>query len=51
VASQSLDDNEQIEVVFLPLEEVRAMLHRNEFAQALHVCCMMYAFQKLDALT
>jgi len=49
VGGQSLDHNEEIEVLLLPLEEVRAMLARNEFAQALHVCCMMYAFQKLDA--
>jgi ADP-ribose pyrophosphatase len=49
VASQSLDDNEQIDLLLLPLEEVRTMLHRNEFAQALHVSCLMYAFQKLDA--
>ncbi len=48
VNGQSLDHNEEIEVLLLPLEEVRAMLARNEFAQALHVCCMMYAFQKLD---
>jgi len=48
VASQSLDANEQIEVLLIPVEEVRAMLQRNEFAQALHVSCMLYAFQKLD---
>jgi 8-oxo-dGTP pyrophosphatase MutT (NUDIX family) len=48
IADQQLDDNEEIEVVLLPVEEVRAMLQRNEFVQALHVCCMMYAFQKLD---
>ncbi|MDO9375482.1 MAG: NUDIX hydrolase [Ferruginibacter sp.] len=46
--AQSLDDNEEIEVLHFPLEEVRAMLKRNEFAQALHVSCMLYAFQKLD---
>ena len=41
--------NEEIEILLLPLEEVKAMLQRNEFAQALHACCMFYAFQKLDA--
>jgi ADP-ribose pyrophosphatase len=51
IAMQSLDDNEQIDLIFLPLEEVRAMLHRNEFAQALHVSCLFYAFQKLDAVS
>ena len=48
-AAQSLDANEEIEVLHIPLEEVRAMLMRNEFVQALHVSCMLYAFQKLDA--
>ncbi len=48
-AAQSLDANEEIEVLHFPLEEIRAMLLRNEFVQALHVSCMMYAFLKLDA--
>jgi ADP-ribose pyrophosphatase len=49
-STQSLDDHEQIDIQLVPLEEVRAMLQRNEFAQALHVSCMLYAFQKLDSL-
>lgn len=49
IAAQNLDHNEDIDVILLPLDEVRAMLKRNEFVQALHVCCMMYAFQKLDS--
>ncbi|MEO6733194.1 MAG: NUDIX hydrolase [Ferruginibacter sp.] len=48
VASQSLDHNEQIEVLQVPLEEVRQMLLKNEVVQALHVSCLMYAFAKLD---
>ncbi|MFT3680050.1 MAG: NUDIX hydrolase [Ferruginibacter sp.] len=50
VATQSLDHNEEIEVHLIPVEEIRAMMKRNEFAQALHVCCMMYAFEKWDEL-
>ena len=50
VAKQSLDHNEEIDVILMPLEEVRSMLHKNEFAQALHVSCMLYAFAKLDEL-
>lgn len=49
VTTQNLDHHEDIEVLLLPVEEVRAMLMRNEFVQALHVCCMMYAFAKLDS--
>jgi ADP-ribose pyrophosphatase len=48
VTIQSLDANEEIEIVLLPLEAVRGMLFRNEFDQALHVSCMLYAFRKLD---
>ena len=48
VTTQSLDHNEEIEVVMLPVREVRKMLQDNEFPQALHVSCMLYAFQKLD---
>ena len=48
ITVQNLDNHEDIEVLLLPVEEVKAMLQRNEFIQALHVCCMMYGFQKLD---
>jgi len=48
ITSQKLDANEDIEVILLPLDEVRRMLLQNEFVQALHACCMFYAFQKLD---
>jgi ADP-ribose pyrophosphatase len=49
VAKQDLDANEEIEIILLPVEKVRTMLLNNEFDQALHVSCMLYAFQKLDA--
>jgi len=48
VASQSLDHNEEIEVLQYPLEKVRSMLLKNEIVQALHVSCLLYAFKKLD---
>ncbi len=49
VAGQQLDHHEDIEVELLPQAEVRAMLARNEFVQALHVCCLFYAFAAWDA--
>ena len=49
VSAQHLDANEEIEVVLVPLDELRRMLRDNEIVQALHVCCLMYALQKLDA--
>jgi ADP-ribose pyrophosphatase len=45
---QQLDANEDIEIVLLPLETVRAMLQQNQFVQALHVCCMFYAMQAME---
>jgi ADP-ribose pyrophosphatase len=48
IASQNLDANEDIEIVLLPLDEVRRMLRQNEIVQSLHTCCIFYAFQKLD---
>ena len=50
VASQSLDHNEEIEVLQIPLEEVRRMFLNNEIVQALHVSCLFYAFNKLDSM-
>ena len=47
---QDLDHHEEIEVVLMPVEEVRTMLKRNEIVQALHTTCLMYAFKKLDEL-
>jgi len=48
IRTQSLDHNEEIEVLQVPLEDVREMLAANEIVQALHVSCLVYAFQKLD---
>ncbi len=50
-SEQHLDDNEEIEIMLIPVDEVRRMLANNEFAQALHVSCLLYAFQKLDGKT
>ena len=48
VTGQHLDAHEEIEVIHLPVETVREMLYKNEFVQALHVSCLLYAFQALD---
>jgi ADP-ribose pyrophosphatase len=48
VAEQSLDANEEIEIIFKPVEEVKQMLMRNEFKQSLHSLCLFYAFKYLE---
>ncbi len=48
VADQSLDHNEEIEVILKPVEEVRTMLHHNEIKQSMHALCLFYAFNFID---
>jgi len=47
VAAQALDGNEEIEIKLFSIEEVRAMLTKNQIKQALHTTCLFYAFAKL----
>jgi ADP-ribose pyrophosphatase len=49
IAAQQLDHNEDIELLTMPVEEFRTMLHKNEIVQSLHLACVFYAFQKMDA--
>jgi ADP-ribose pyrophosphatase len=49
IASQQLDPNEEIEIILLPLEEVRTLLMQNGFRQAMHVACLFYAFEKMGS--
>jgi ADP-ribose pyrophosphatase len=49
IAAQQLDHNEDIELLTMPVEEFRDMLHKNEIVQSLHMACVFYAFQKMDA--
>ncbi len=49
IGTQSLDRNEEIEIRYFSLEEVRRMLLQNEIKQALHTACLFYAFAKIDS--
>ena len=46
-ADQSLDDNEDIEIHLFTLEQVKDMLRRNEFIQAMHCTALFYALREL----
>jgi ADP-ribose pyrophosphatase len=50
ISEQQLDANEDIEMVFVSVAEVKKMLLNNEFDQAMHTACLFYAFQKLDSI-
>ena len=49
VSKQKLDSNEELEIFYFPLDEVRRMLLHNEVKQALHAACLFYAFEKIDS--
>jgi len=50
VGGQQLDDTEDIEVVLLEMEELKALLRKNGIIQALHTTCIFYALEKLGLL-
>jgi ADP-ribose pyrophosphatase len=50
VAQQQLDKNEEIEILTVPLTELKRMVRDNEIVQALHLSCIFYALEKLDKL-
>ncbi|MEO6488750.1 MAG: NUDIX hydrolase [Ferruginibacter sp.] len=43
-AQQSLDENEEIEIILKTIEEARLMLQHNEIKQSMHALCMFYGF-------
>lgn len=47
---QELDHNEEIEVVLLTIDEVKALLRENRIVQALHATALFYALEKLNEL-
>ena len=51
VAEQQLDGNEEIEVVLLEIGELKQLLKENKIVQAMHVTCILYAFEKLGELS
>ena len=50
VAEQNLDATEDVEVLILPIEEVKQLLRENRIVQSLHSTCIFYALTKLELL-
>ena len=51
VGEQNLDENEEIEVVEMTLDELKRLLRENKIVQAMHVSCILYALEKLGAVS
>ena len=50
VQETAFDHNEDIEVLLVPMDELKRMLRNNEIVQALHVTTMLYGLMKLGQL-
>jgi ADP-ribose pyrophosphatase len=48
IAQQSLDDNEEINILLKSVEEVKQMIARNEITQSMHELCLYKAFEFLE---
>jgi ADP-ribose pyrophosphatase len=42
-----LDHNEELQVELFSIGEVKDLLKENKIVQAMHVCCLCYAFEKM----
>jgi len=49
IKEQSLDQNEEINLILKPLEEANRLLQQNKIVQSMHALCMFYGFQYLLA--
>lgn len=50
VSEQSLDHNEEIEIVLVSMEELISLLQKQEIKQSLHANCIFYALLKMGKL-
>jgi len=50
IADQSLDPNEDIEIVTMPLEQVKTLFLENKIKQSLHANCIFYALRKMGKI-
>jgi ADP-ribose pyrophosphatase len=48
MAELQLDHNEELEVNFYSIEEVKQLIKENRIVQSMHVACIMYALEKLN---
>ncbi len=47
---QNLDHNEDIEVITIPLKELKALFLENKIVQSLHAMCIFYALKKMGEI-
>jgi 8-oxo-dGTP pyrophosphatase MutT (NUDIX family) len=48
IAAQTLDANEEIEILLKPIPEVKELLMTNKIIQSMHALCLFYGFNYLE---
>lgn len=51
VAGQQLDANEEIEIIFVTIKELKELVRERKIIQSMHVSCILYALEKLGELS
>ncbi len=50
IAEQSLDENEDIEVMVMPMAELKKLVRENVITQSMHIACILYALESIGEL-
>jgi hypothetical protein len=51
VKDQSLDHNEEIEVILISIEELKKLINDHQILQAMHATAILYGLKKLGYAT
>lgn len=51
ISQQQLDDNEEIIIELYTIDELLKLVHDKKIIQSMHITCIMYALEKLNAMT
>lgn len=51
VAEQNLDEEEEVEVLYMTIDEVKQLVREHKIMQSLHVNCIFYALERLGEMS
>jgi ADP-ribose pyrophosphatase len=51
IHEQSLDETEDVEVAVYTIEELKQLIRENKIVQSLHLSCMLYALERIGAIS
>ena len=51
VSEQKLEGNEEIEVLYFSIDELKQLIRENKMVQAMHVSCIVYGLERMGELS